>query len=172
MFRHKVMWSRGPHRPVARNKACSGVNNNHLDCRVAAHSFPVHTIQRWKLKLVSQVPQTEKLAFLFFLFFPFLWHKNHIPSPFLQRIIFDISYLMCTVTVCLDGVFASAFSKVISCSYSALYRGAFIKNCLFFPLSSWSFQSCSPPGFSSRPPPLLFVPAFSLVNLIFFPFPS
>lgn len=80
MFIHKVMWSRGPHRPVAWNKACSGVNNNHLDCRVAAHSFPAHTIQRWKLKLVSQVPQTEKLAFFFIILSISLTEKRH-PKP-------------------------------------------------------------------------------------------
>lgn len=86
MFRHKVMWSRGPHRPVTWNKACSGVNNNHLDCRVAAHSFPTHTIQRWKLNLGSLVPQTEKLAFIcFFILSISLTQKPHpkaLPSAY------------------------------------------------------------------------------------------
>lgn len=41
MFRRKVMWSRGPHRPVAWNKVCSGVNNNQLDPSLAAIHFPL-----------------------------------------------------------------------------------------------------------------------------------
>lgn len=135
MFRHKVMWSRGPHRPVAWNKVCSGLKNNHLDRRVAAHSFPTQTIQWWELQLKCnfmtgrQVSQTEKLALLFFNllgFFPFLLHT----SKSLWRNTSEISDLVRAVALCLNSVFTGAFSKLISCFCSALYRRAFIKNCL------------------------------------------
>lgn len=75
MFRRKVMWSRGPHRPVAWNKVCSGVNNNQLEPSLAAHSFPAHTIQRWELQLSfnfmtgRRVSQTEKLDLYFYIFY-------------------------------------------------------------------------------------------------------
>lgn len=133
MFRHKAMWSRGPHRPVAWNKVCGGVNNNHLNRRVAAHSFPDHTIQRWELKLPfnfmtgRQVSQTEKLDFLFFFILSISPTQKYIPSPFGVSF---LRFLTSAVAVCLYSVFVGAFSKVISCFSSALYREAFIKNCL------------------------------------------
>lgn len=117
MFRHKAMWSRGSHRPVAWNKVCGGVNNNHLDRRVAAHSFPAHTIQRWELKLPfnfmtgCQVSQTEKLDFLFFLFFPFLLHKN--TSQALRRIIFKVFDL-------------SSCCVLVQCVFRCIFKSHFL----------------------------------------------
>lgn len=118
MFRRKVMWSRGPHRPVAWNRVCSGVNNNQLDPSLVAHSFPTHTIQRWELKSSfnfmtgRRVSQTEKLALYFYIFydsFHFSYTKTHPFGVSFWRFLTSCVQLLCTCTVCLQVHFQKSF---------------------------------------------------------------